>query len=69
MQEPNVITVAEAATEKGCSRRTLYVALDRGDLNESRIGRARLIFKDEVYRAWQPLDRGRRVSAKTKVEE
>ena len=69
MKQPNVITATEAAREKGCNRRTIYEAANRGELRDTRIGRSRLIFKDRRYDEWHPQERGRRVSARTVVEE
>lgn|GEM_PF-5388214 len=69
MKQPNVITATEAAREKGCNRRTIYEAANRGELGDARIGRSRLIFKDGRYDEWQPQERGRRVSAQTDVGE
>lgn len=69
MKQPNVITATEAAREKSCNRRTIYEAANRGELRDTRIGRARLIFKDKLYDAWQPQERGRRVSIQPEAEE
>ena len=49
MKTPNVITAAEVAREKACTTQAIYNALDRGDLNEVRMGGIRLILKDAAY--------------------
>ena len=59
--QANVITAAEAAREKGCTDQAIYNALDRGDLNEVRMGGMRLILKDAAYRAYQVKATGGRV--------
>ena len=61
MMKPNVITAAEAAREKGCTDQAIYNALDRGDLNEVRMGGMRLILKDAAYRTYQVKATGGRV--------
>ncbi len=53
MKTPYVITAAEAAREKACTTQAIYNALDRGDLNEVRMGGIRLILKDAAYEAYQ----------------
>ncbi len=60
MKTPNVITAAEAAREKACTTQAIYNALDRGDLNEVRMGGIRLILKDEAYKAYQVKQTGGR---------
>ncbi len=54
MKTPNVITAAEVAREKACTTQAIYNALDRGDLNEVRMGGIRLILKDAAY-DWRQL--------------
>jgi len=53
MKTPNITTAAEAAREKACTTQAIYNALDRGDLNEVRMGGIRLILKDAAYEAYQ----------------
>lgn len=48
----DVLSVPAAAEEKGCSRQTIYNALDRGALNELRTGKTRLVVRDEAYDRW-----------------
>lgn len=50
---PDVISAPKAAEEKGCSRQTIYNALDRGALNEHRTGKTRLVIEDELYDEWE----------------
>lgn len=49
MLDPNVIIASEAAREKGCTAQAIYNAIDRGDLNAVRMGRHRMVVKDEKY--------------------
>ncbi len=39
---PNILTAAEAAKEKACTTQAIYNALNRGDLNEFKMGGIRL---------------------------
>ena len=52
-EQPNVITVQAAATEKGCTPQALYKALDEGRLKEVKMGATRLILRDETYRNFE----------------
>jgi hypothetical protein len=60
----HLLTVGTAAEKKGCSRQTIYNALDRGDLTEGslRNSNMRLVVKDEAWEEWEPTDTGRRVN-------
>ena len=60
MNTLSVITAAEAAKEKACTTQAIYNALDRGDLNEIRMGGIRLILKDTAYEAYQVKQTGGR---------
>lgn len=62
MKQANVILATEAAREKGCSSQAIYNAIDRGDLNEVRMGRLRMVVKDAKYRAYQVREFGGRLS-------
>ena len=66
MAEANVIAVAEAAKEKGCTAQAIYNALDRGDLTEIRMGGIRLIMKDAAYDAYQVKQTGGRTHKRYK---
>jgi hypothetical protein len=57
---PNVVLATEMAREKGCTAQAIYNALDRGDLNEVRMGRHRLVRKDEKYEAYEVKETGGR---------
>ena len=61
MPEPNIITVAEAAREKGCTRQALYKAVKRGNLNATRQGDAILIFRDQTYQDFTIREAGGRL--------
>ncbi len=49
----DIITVALAAEEKGCTRQGIYQSLDRGVLTEYRLGSTRLVVMDAKYAAYQ----------------
>ena len=61
--QANVLPVPAAAEEKGCTRQTIYNALDRGELTETRIGNTRLVLLDAQWKVWTPKDTGRRMSS------
>lgn len=61
MKQPNVILATEAAREKGCSSQAIYNAIDRGDLNEVRMGRHRMVVIDAKYRAYRVQEFGGRL--------
>ena len=73
MNTVNVIMAAEAVKEKACTTQAIYNALDRGDLNEVRMGGIRLILKDAAYDAYQVKQTGgrthRRYQDKHNAEE
>ena len=46
--KPNVLPVPEVARLKGTSRQAIYGALERGTLNEVRVGSTRLIARDSA---------------------
>lgn len=58
--EPNVIIASEAAREKGCTAQAIYNAIDRGDLNAVRMGRHRMVVRDEKYAAYEVKETGGR---------
>lgn len=47
MVEPNVLPVSEVARQKNCTPQAIYHAIDRGDLNEVRIGSHRMVLRDD----------------------
>ncbi len=61
MFEPNVITITELAREKGCSRQAIYNAIQRGDLNTTRLGTQTVVVKDTNYEAFQIKETGGRL--------
>ena len=52
-----MLSIAEAARLLGCSRTTLYAALDSGQLDSRHIGRRRLVPRAalEAYAAGEPM--------------
>lgn len=59
--EPNVLLATKAAQEKGCTAQAIYNAIDRGDLNEVRMGRHRLVVKDDKYDSFEVKETGGRM--------
>ena len=57
----DVITFSDAAREIGCSRTTLYRAVDDGRLNDVEVGGRRMILKDEAWEEFEPVLTGGRV--------
>ena len=57
-----LIPVSEAAQRKGCTRQTIYNALERGDLTGRIFNTMRLVVVNEAFEAWSVKDVGRRVS-------
>jgi len=68
MMKPNVTTAAEAAREKGCTDQAIYNAIDRGDLNEIRLGGTRLILKNAAYKTYQVKKAGGRTHKQYQAE-
>ena len=64
MPKPNVITVSEAARVKGCTTQGIYLALNRDELSEVRMGGTRLVIKDERFRDYQVREFGGRLHKK-----
>lgn len=62
----DVITFSDAAREVGCSRTTLYRAVDDGRLMAVEVGGRKMILKDEAWDAFEPKLKGARVR---KLEE
>ena len=57
---PALISVRQAAEEKGCTTQAIYQALDRGDLDDMRIDRARHVRANKRYREWAVKQTGGR---------
>jgi predicted site-specific integrase-resolvase len=56
----DVISFSDAARKKGCSRATLYRAVDDGRLNGVQVSDRQMIVKDEKWTAFEPEFIGRR---------
>jgi DNA-directed RNA polymerase subunit RPC12/RpoP len=54
-----MISITEAAAEKGVMRSTIHTAILKGKLNGVLIGKTWAIMADEKYRAYKPEPRGR----------
>ncbi|MCH7950724.1 MAG: site-specific integrase [Candidatus Dadabacteria bacterium] len=54
LEENKISSVHIAASEKGCSRQAIYRALDEDRLSEIRLGRIRLVVRDELYLNFLP---------------
>lgn len=54
MQPDDLISFSDAAREIGCSRTTLYRAVDDGRLNDVEVGGRRLLVKDEAWEDFEP---------------
>lgn len=61
MVEPNVISFSAGAEKKDCARSTLYRAADDGRLTTTKVGRVRMIVRDDLWDEFEPKLRGRRV--------
>lgn len=61
MTEPNVLPAAEAARRKGCTTQAVYNAIERGDLTGVRVGRHRMVARDEKYDAYRVQETGGRL--------
>jgi len=65
----DVITFSDAAREIGCSRTTLYRAVDDGRLNDVEVGGRRMVLKDEAWEAFEPVLTGGRVQMMEREED
>lgn len=54
----DLLSVAETAELKGCSRQAVYDAMDAGKLTEKRVGSVRLVVEDDNLAQWQPRPYG-----------
>jgi excisionase family DNA binding protein len=50
----NLITISEAAEEVGCSRTTVYRALEDGRLHGVEVGDRQMVVRDEAFSAFEP---------------
>jgi excisionase family DNA binding protein len=62
----DVVTFSDAAREIGCSRTTLYRAVDDGRLTAVEVGGRKMILKDDAWEGFEPELKGARVR---KLEE
>ncbi len=65
----DVITFSNAAREIGCSRTTLYRAVDDGRLRDIEVGGRRMILKDESWEEFEPKLMGGRVQMLHKEDD
>jgi len=61
MKIDDVLSFSDAAREKGCSRTTLYRAVEDGRLNAVEVGGRRMLVQDEAWAAFEPKLKGGRV--------
>jgi len=61
MSFDDVITFSDAARQIGCSRTTLYRAVDDGRLTAVEVGGRKMILKDEAWDVFEPKRIGGRV--------
>lgn len=61
MKIDDVISFSAAAQKKGCSRTTLYRAVDDGRLNDVEVGGRRMLVRDEAWENFEPKLMGGRV--------
>ena len=54
------ITTADAADRKGCTRQAIINAIERGDLNATRLGRAWAVADDDALAAYEVRETGGR---------
>jgi hypothetical protein len=52
-----LLTITEAAREKGCTRQAIHCAIARGCLTAQRVGHGWVIHRDDKYTAYQPRRR------------
>jgi len=51
----NAISTTEAATKKGVTRQAIIKAIDRGDIDGTRVSsRTLVVWENDKYREWQP---------------
>lgn len=50
----DLITISEAADEIGCSRTTIYRALDDGRLNGAEVGDRQMVVRDQAFDVFEP---------------
>ena len=55
------LSTTEAAARKGCTRQAISNAIQRGEINASRIGRTWAVADDAALMAWQVKETGGRL--------
>jgi excisionase family DNA binding protein len=50
----DLITISEAADKIGCSRTTIYRALDDGRLNGAEVGDRQMVVRDQAFEVFEP---------------
>lgn len=50
----NLITISDAAEKVGCSRTTVYRALEDGRLHGVEVGGRQMVVRDEAFSAFEP---------------
>ena len=61
MDPDDLISFSDAAREIGCSRTTLYRAVDDGRLNDVEVGGRQMLLRDEAWEDFEPRLKGGRV--------
>lgn len=54
-----MLSVMEAAAEKGVTRDAVLKAINAGKLKAQKVGRSFVVFDDKKYKAYEPGTRGR----------
>ena len=65
-----MISVAEAAKIKACSRQGIWRAIRRGEIHATQVGKAWVVETDPAFESWAPSGRqrsGRAAAAKRKA--
>ena len=57
---PDLITTTEAAARKGCTRQAIINAIERGDLNASKLGPVWAVADDDALAAYAVRETGGR---------
>jgi excisionase family DNA binding protein len=66
MKPDDLLSISDAAREIGCSRTTLYRAIDDGRLTGVEVGGRKMIMRDETWEDFEPNFVGARAQ---KVEQ
>lgn len=53
----NILTIPQAASEKGCTKDTIYRALREGNLTRFKLTKGRShVLRDKRYKKWEPKE-------------